>query len=42
MHALALHALPPVAYPQEFPAPSLAALQAAADVKLNVSQAAAP
>ena len=41
VHALALQAVPPVAHPQKFPAPSVVALQAAADVKANVVQAAA-
>lgn len=35
VHAFALQAIPPVAYPHELPAPSVVVLHAVADVKLN-------
>lgn len=41
VHALALQALAPVAYPHKLPAPSLVALQATADVNVYVEQAVA-
>ena len=41
VQALALHAVPPVAHPQAFPAPSVVALQAVKDVKEYDEQAAA-